>query len=116
MGVNTEVQIFYSHNSATVIVCEEVHIESINFAVAFVVHDDRRSDGSVRFSICIWLCTFDPLRILRDVVFGGEVHIAAERVYAVQVQRVWTRDLVEIDFGNGVLEKDLKVCGEPLLI
>jgi hypothetical protein len=56
------------------------------------------------------------LWILGDVVFGGKIHIAAEAVDVVQVQRVGARNLVEVDFREGVLEKDLKVRGEPLFV
>jgi len=113
----TEIQFFPVEYFAAVVVGVEVHVESVDVAVAFVVHDDCGGDGVVGLSASVWLRAFDPFGIRGHVVVGSKVDIVAQLVDIFDCQRLrgaW--DFVEVHARRCMIEKGLDISGKVFIV
>jgi hypothetical protein len=116
-GRHTEVECGPSEDFAAVVVGVKVHVEGVDITVALVVNNDGSGDGIVGLAIRVRFGAFDPLWVRGHVVVRGKKYICTELVDVVLGE--WLRgprDLVEVDFGCGMVEEDLEVGGHVLVV
>lgn len=64
----------------------EVEVVCVNISRAVIVDDYCTAGGAIRLAIAVRSDTFEPLRILGDIVNGGEINVlAAECIQGVEV-------------------------------
>ena len=83
----TKVQLATPKHIPTIVISIKVHIKRIHISVSLIRDNDRRRHGTLRLSLSIRPDALDPLWVLSNIVFGGDVDVGAKSIDAVEVQR-----------------------------
>ena len=106
--------------SASPVVCVEIHVECIHLAISAIVDNDSDASSSIGFSSTIRLDTLEPGRMCCNVIDRSEVDLGAVvgiqgiKIVKRQGSGVAVHD-VEIDFWLGVDQLSPNIAWEVCL-